>query len=37
MALSEAISQTDGDRVAAAGLLGLEMKELRGRLAEYGL
>jgi two-component system response regulator AtoC len=37
MALSEAISQTDGDRVAAAGLLGLEMKELRDRLAEYGL
>jgi two-component system response regulator AtoC len=37
MALSEAISQTDGDRVAAAGLLGIEVKDLRNRLAEYGL
>jgi DNA-binding NtrC family response regulator len=37
MALSEAITQTDGDRVAAAGILGLDMKELRSRLAEFGL
>jgi two-component system, NtrC family, response regulator AtoC len=37
LALSEAISQTDGDRVAAAGLLGIEVKNLRDRLAEYGL
>jgi two-component system, NtrC family, response regulator AtoC len=37
LALSEAISQTDGDRVAAAGLLGIDVKNLRSRLAEYGL
>src|SRR5215211_2291243 len=36
LAPSEAISQTDGDRVAAAGLLGIEVKNLRDRLAEYG-
>ncbi len=37
MALSEAITQTDGDRVAAAGILGINVKELRDRLAEFGL
>jgi two-component system response regulator AtoC len=37
LALSEAISQTDGDRAAAAGLLGIEVKDLRNRLSEYGL
>jgi two-component system, NtrC family, response regulator AtoC len=37
LALSEAIAQTDGDRVAAAGLLGIDVKNLRDRLAEYGL
>lgn len=37
LALSEAISQTDGDRVAAASLLGIGIKDLRERLAAYGL
>ncbi|MGH2562012.1 MAG: sigma-54-dependent transcriptional regulator [Thermomicrobiales bacterium] len=37
LALSEAISQTDGDRVAAASLLGIGVKELRERLAAFGL
>jgi len=37
MALLEALGQTEGDRVAAAGLLGVPIKELRSRLAEFGL
>ncbi|MGH2535663.1 MAG: sigma-54-dependent transcriptional regulator [Thermomicrobiales bacterium] len=37
LALSEAISQTDGDRVAAASLLGFTVNELRKRLAAFGL
>jgi two-component system response regulator AtoC len=37
LALAEAIGQTDGDRVAAASLLGLNVKELGSRLSEFGL
>jgi two-component system response regulator AtoC len=35
-ALSEAISQSDGDRVAAAALLGIELKDLQKRLSVFG-
>ena len=35
-ALSEAISQSDGDRVAAAALLGMELKDLQKRLSAFG-
>jgi two-component system response regulator AtoC len=37
LALSEALTQVEGDRVAAASLLGLDLPELQGRLAEFGL
>jgi two-component system response regulator AtoC len=36
-ALSEALNQTDGDRVAAASLLAMKLPEFQGRLGEYGL
>lgn len=35
--LIEAISQSSGDRVAAAGLLGLDLQELQHKLEEYGV
>jgi two-component system response regulator AtoC len=35
-ALSEAISQSEGDRVAAAALLGMELKDLQKRLSAFG-
>jgi DNA-binding NtrC family response regulator len=37
LALCEALAQTDGDRVAASSLLGLDVAELRDRLETYGL
>jgi two-component system response regulator AtoC len=36
-ALTEAITQTDGDRVAAAALLGIDLADLQERLANFGL
>ena len=36
-ALSEALTLTDGDRVAAAGLLGLDPGDLKGRLVQFDL
>lgn len=36
-ALAEALSQTDGDRVAASSLLGMKVKEFQDRLAAFGL
>ena len=36
-ALSEALTQTDGDRVAAASLLGLDIPEFQSRLAAFNL
>ena len=36
-ALSEALGQTDGDRLAAASLLGMKVGEFQQRLADYGL
>jgi two-component system response regulator AtoC len=36
-ALSEALTQADGDRIAAASLLGLELPDFQERLAEFGL
>jgi DNA-binding NtrC family response regulator len=37
LALCEALAQTDGDRIAASSLLGLDVTELRERLETYGL
>jgi two-component system response regulator AtoC len=37
LALCEALAQTDGDRVAASSLLGIDVVELRHRLEAYGL
>jgi DNA-binding NtrC family response regulator len=36
-ALSEALSQSEGDRVAASALLGIELAEFQKRLAVFGL
>ena len=36
-AFSEALTQTDGDRVAAAALLRIDLPELQRRLADFGL
>ena len=36
-ALSESLTATDGDRVEAATMLGLELSDFRTRLGEYGL
>jgi two-component system response regulator AtoC len=36
-ALSEALTQTDGDRVAAASLLGLDVPEFQTRLVAFNL
>jgi DNA-binding NtrC family response regulator len=36
-ALNEALAQTDGDRAAAAALLGLKLPELKARLTALGL
>ncbi len=36
-ALSEALTQTDGDRVAAASLLGLDLPEFQSRFAAFNL
>ncbi|HEU5431390.1 MAG TPA: helix-turn-helix domain-containing protein, partial [Thermomicrobiales bacterium] len=36
-ALTEAISQTDGDRVAAAALLGIALPDLHERMANFGM
>ena len=36
-ALSEALTQTDGDRLAAASLLGVDLSDLKRRLAMYSL
>jgi two-component system, NtrC family, response regulator AtoC len=35
--LIEAIGQSNGDRVASAALLGIELKELQSKLEEYGV
>ncbi|MEX2426467.1 MAG: sigma-54 dependent transcriptional regulator [Thermomicrobiaceae bacterium] len=35
--LIEAIGQSDGDRVAAAALLGIDLKDLQHKLDEYGV
>ena len=37
LALSEALTQTDGDRVAAASLLGIEVPDFQSRLAAFNL
>ncbi|HEX5497591.1 MAG TPA: sigma 54-interacting transcriptional regulator, partial [Thermomicrobiales bacterium] len=36
-ALTEAITQTDGDRVAAAALLGIGLPDLQERMANFGM
>jgi two-component system, NtrC family, response regulator AtoC len=36
-ALSEALTQTDGDRVAAASLLGVDVTEFQSRMAAFNL
>ncbi len=36
-ALAEALTQTDGDRVAASSLLGLDLPEFQSRLAAFNL
>ena len=36
-ALSEALSQAEGDRVAASGLLGLDLPDFQKRLSVFGL
>ncbi|MDP9356714.1 MAG: sigma-54 dependent transcriptional regulator [Chloroflexota bacterium] len=36
-AFSEALTQTEGDRVAAASLLGVKLPEFQQRLADFGL
>lgn len=35
--ITEALSQVDGDRVAAASLLGIDLPELQQRLADFGI
>jgi two-component system, NtrC family, response regulator AtoC len=35
--LLEALGQSSGDRVAAAALLGLELKDLQQKLSDYGI
>ena len=37
LALTEALNQAEGDRVAAASLLGIPINELQERLGQYGL
>ena len=37
LALTEALNQAEGDRVAAASLLGIPIKDLQDRLGEFGL
>jgi two-component system response regulator AtoC len=37
LALTEALNQAEGDRVAAASLLGIPISELQDRLRRYGL
>ncbi|HEV2109513.1 MAG TPA: helix-turn-helix domain-containing protein [Thermomicrobiales bacterium] len=36
-ALSEALNQTEGDRVAASSLLGMNVSEFQERLSTFGL
>ena len=37
LALTEALNQTDGDRVAAASLLGMPVGDFQSRIGEFGL
>jgi two-component system response regulator AtoC len=37
LALTEALNQAEGDRVAAASLLGIPINDLQDRLGQYGL
>ena len=37
LALTEALNQAEGDRVAAASLLGIPIKDLQDRLGQFGL